>query len=280
MQMAFWTMLLASITSGTIGSFVVVKRIIFIAGSISHSILGGMGLCLWLQKTQGITWISPLDGAFFAGVVSALLIGWMHLRYRQREDAVIAATWSTGMAIGVIFIAMTPGNSVEMMDFLFGNILWSTKKDLLLLVSLNVLLLTTLFLNYRKFVAICFDEEQAYLQGIHVQKLYFLLLSLIAITIVLLVQVVGAILIISLLTIPATLASLFTKKLSTMMFLATIFCMGLSFLGLSTAYSLNWPPGASIALFSAVCYLVTLLSKQAKRKWTQPSSSISEDRAI
>lgn len=265
MQMALWTMLLASLTSGTVGSFVVIKRIIFIAGSISHSILAGMGFCLWLQKVQGVAWIAPIDGAFVAGIVSALLIGYIHLHYRQREDAVIASIWSTGMAIGVIFIAITPGNSVEMMDFLFGNILWATKRDLLFLALLNGGVLGLLFLNYRKFMAICFDEEQAYLQGLPVKRLYLLLLSLIAVTVVLLVQIVGAILIISLLTIPATLASLFTKKLSTMMTLATLFSMLLSFLGLAASYNLNWPPGASVALFSAVCYLLALLIKQ--RKW-------------
>src|SRR6476660_6723327 len=92
----------ASIVSGIVGSYVVVKRIVFISGSISHSVLSGIGFCLWLEKAKGIEWVSPLQGALIAGVLSALLIGWIHLNYRQREDSVIAALWSIGMAVGIL----------------------------------------------------------------------------------------------------------------------------------------------------------------------------------
>lgn len=260
--MALFASLLASFASGTMGAFVVVKRIVFIAGSISHSILAGTSFCLWLQKTQNIGWISPTHGAFAAAIGSALLLGWIHLKYRQREDAVIAAIWSTGMAIGIIFLSVTPGNSAQMMNFLFGNILWITKQDLLFLGALNCLIIFVVALNYRKFLALCFDEEQALLRGIPVKKLYMLLLSIIAITIVLLVQIIGTILVIALLTIPATFAGLFTRTLPSMMIGATILCALFSFGGLCTSYVLNWPAGATIALFSAVCYLLALFFKK------------------
>src|SRR5579872_4852130 len=139
--MALGAGLLASIASGTIGSYIVVKRIAFIAGSISHSILGGMGLCLWLQRTYDIAWLSPTIGAFGTAIGSALLIGSIHLRYRQREDAVIAAIWSTGMAIGVIFLSLTPGANVDLLSYLFGNILWISSTDLWMLGLLDLLLL-------------------------------------------------------------------------------------------------------------------------------------------
>jgi len=260
--MAFLASLLASLASGTIGSFVVVKRIVFIAGSISHSILAGLGLCLWLQRVQGISWADPIVGAFLSAVLSALLIGWIHLKHRQREDSVIAATWSTGMAIGVVFLALTPGNNAEILNYLFGNILWITQRDLLLLGILNGILLTLLALNYRKFVALCFDEEQALLQGIPVQRLYLLLLAMVATTIVFLVQVIGIVLVIALLAIPATLAGLFTHRLPSMMFLATCFCAALSAMGLSVSYTLDWPPGATISLFAAFAYLLGLVLKR------------------
>lgn len=266
-QMALFAALLASIASGTMGSFVVIKRIVFIAGSISHSILAGTGFCLWLQRTQGIHWIGPIEGAFLAAIGSALLLGWIHLNYRQREDAVIAAIWSTGMAVGIIFLSITPGNNVEMMNFLFGNILWITSKDLILLGGLDLLILLAIALNYRKFLALCFDEEQALLRGVPVKKLYMLLLSIIAITIVLLVQIIGTILVIALLTLPATFASLFTKNLPSMMLASILVCIAFSFGGLSVSYVLNWPPGATIALFSAFCYLFALLIKNKKRAW-------------
>lgn len=242
-QMALWASLLASVASGVIGSFVVVKRIAFIAGSIAHSILGGMGLALWLQRSYGIAWLDPIWGAFAGSIASALLIGWMHLNYRQREDAVIAAIWSTGMAVGVIFISLTPGTNVDLLNFLFGNILWINARDLLLLAALDILILGTVALFYRRFLALCFDEEQALLQGVAVQRLYLLLLCLVAVTIVLLLQIIGTILVIALLTIPATLAALFTHRLHLMMAIAAGLCALLSVLGLGASHALNWPPG-------------------------------------
>ncbi len=266
-QMALFGGLLASLASGTMGSFVVVKRIVFIAGGISHSILAGTSFCLWLQKTQNIAWIDPIHGAFAAAVGSALLLGWIHLNYRQREDAIIAAIWSTGMAIGVVFLSLTPGNNAEMMNFLFGNILWITKKDLLFLGILNAIIFLTISLNYRKFLAICFDEEQALLRGIAVKKLYMLLLCVIALTIVLLVQIIGTILVIALLTIPATLAALFTRNLPSMMILATLLSILFSVGGLVSSYFLNWPAGATIALLSAAGYRLALLLKKKGPRW-------------
>lgn len=275
LQMAFLASLLASLASGTIGSFVVVKRIVFIAGSISHSILAGLGLCLWLQRVQGISWADPIVGAFLSAIASALLIGWIHLNHRQREDSVIAATWSTGMAIGVVFLALTPGNNAEILDYLFGNILWITPHDLLLLGMLNGVLLTLLALNYRKFVALCLDEEQALLQGIPVKRLYILLLTMVAATIVFLVQVIGIVLVIALLAVPATLANLFTHRLPSMMLLATLLCAILSAGGLSASYALDWPPGATISLLTALAYLVGLALKRKIFRWFQtPSRSI------
>ncbi len=262
LQMALWAGLLVSVASGVIGSFVVVKRIAFIAGSISHSVLGGMGLCLFLQRTYNISWLDPILGAFAGAILSALLIGWIHLNYRQREDAVIAAIWSTGMAIGVIFLSLTPGTNVELLNFLFGNILWVNSKDLLMLAALDIAILATVALYYRRFLAICFDEEQALLQGVAVRRLYLLLLSLVAISIVLLIQIIGTVLVIALLTIPATMAGLFTRQLHVMMGTAVVFCALFCFFGLSTAYSLNWPPGATIALSAAAAYLLSLPLKK------------------
>ena len=267
-QTALLASLLASFASGIVGSFVVVKRIAFIAGSISHSVLGGMGLCLFLQRTFEISWLDPLLGAFAGAIASALLIGWIHLNYRQREDAVIAAIWSTGMAIGVIFLSLTPGTNVELMNYLFGNILWISTRDLILLGGLNILVLFIVAIYYRKFVALCFDEEQALLQGVAVKRLYLLLLCLVAISIVLLIEIIGTILVIALLTIPATIANLFTHRLHRMIGAAIALSALFSFLGLGAAYSLNWPPGATIALLAAIGYLLSL---PLKRKFYAPS---------
>lgn len=261
-QLALLAGLAASVTSGIIGSYVVVKRIVFISGSIAHSVLGGMGLFLWLRRTYGWELLTPMHGALIAALISALLIGWIHLKYRQREDTVIATLWATGMALGVIFVALTPGYNVELMNFLFGNILWVTQSDLTMLLALDGIVLAICLLFHSRFLALCFDEQQALLQGIKVQRLYLLLLCLVAISVVILIQVVGAILVIAMLTIPAAIASAYTHRLSTMMILAVLIGCALTFFGFQISYELNWPPGATISLLAGVTYGLNLFTRK------------------
>lgn len=252
----------ASFASGIIGSFVVVKRIVSISGSIAHSVLGGMGVCLWLRRVYGLDFLTPLQGALAAGLLSALLMGWIHLKYKEREDTVIAAIWATGMSIGVVFIALTPGYNVELLNFLFGNILWVSHSDIALLLSLDVLIAAVVAIFYRRFLAICFDEQQAALQKMPVHALYLLLLCLVAIAVVLLIQVVGAILVITMLAIPAAIAGGVTHTLSRMMVIATLLGALFTFLGMYFSYELNWPPGATISLVAAVFYSLSLFRKR------------------
>ncbi len=249
---------LASFASGIIGSYVIIKRIVFISGSIAHSVLGGMGFFLWLSRTYHIPWLSPLFGAFIASIFSSILIGWIHLRFRERKDAIIASVWSTGMAIGVIFIALTPGYTTELMNFLFGNILWTTPTDLYLLLILDLIILISVGIYYQQFLAISFDEEQARVNGLNVTYYYFFLLILIAISVVLLIQVIGIILVIALLSLPPMIASLFSKKLIHMMGLSVLLALSFNFFGILISYQLDWPMGATIALISAISYLLTL----------------------
>jgi zinc transport system permease protein len=269
LQMAFYASLLASIPSGLIGSYVVVKRIANMGGSISHSILAGMGLFLFLNRTFDLPWLLPLYGAFFSALIAAGLIGYVHLHHREREDAVISAVWSTGMAIGVIFVALTPGTNVELMNFLLGNILWVTPSDLLLLAILDLFLIGIVLYNYRAFLALCFDEEQAELQGINTRRLYILLLALVAISIVVLMQVIGSILVISLLAIPSMIASLFTQRLPTLMTLSSLTTISVSALGLATSYLFDWPPGATIGLLIAIAYFASLWARNKYLKLTR-----------
>lgn len=266
LQYALLAAILASIASGIVGSYVVVKRIAFISGSIAHSVLGGMGLFLWLQRTKGLTWAEPLWGALLAAILSALIIGWIHLNYRQREDAVIATIWSVGMAIGVLFIAETPGFNVELSSFLLGNILWVGKQDVLSLLVLDgAIVLVSLFLH-KKLLAICFDEEQAWLQGLSVKALYLLMLVLIALSTVILIQVVGIILAIAMLTLPATIASLFAGRLSRIILLAIAFNALFAITGTALSYEADWPAGASITLVAALSYLICLAIKKRRLK--------------
>lgn len=258
--------LAASISGGIVGSYVVTKRIVFISGSISHAVLGGMGLFLWLKRTYELHFLSPIYGALVSAIAAAFLLGWVHLKYKEREDSIIAAIWATGMSIGVIFITFTPGYNVELMNFLFGNILWVTKTDMISIVLLDILVVGCTLLFYRKFQTICFDEEQASLQGISVKKNYIFLLCLIAISVVILIQIVGAVLVISMLTMPAAIASTFSAKLASLMKAAV--CLGALFtcIGIYTSYQLNWPPGATITLVSSFFYGISLWASQLKKK--------------
>lgn len=259
LQLALVAGVAASVTSGIVGSYIVVKRILFLSGSIAHCVLGGMGLCLWLRRTMGLLWLTPLHGAFAAALASAFLIGWIHLKYREREDTVIAMLWSTGMALGVVFVALTPGYNVELMNFLFGNLLWVSWTEIYALVAVDLIVVLTVRVFYHRFLALCFDEEQAMLQGIPVQRLYFLLLALVALSVVLLVQVVGIILVIAMLTLPAAIASTHSHRLSSMMWLAVLLGGLFTLLGLIVAYECNWPAGASISLVAAAAYCLNLI---------------------
>lgn len=252
----------ASIVSGIIGTYVVVKRIVFISGSISHSVLAGIGFCLWLERVHGVGWVTPLQGAILTAVLSALVIGWIHLHYREREDSVIAAIWSIGMAVGVLFIHQTPGFNVELTNFLIGNILWVTPSDLYTLFALDLVVIVVVSCLHTRLLAICFDEDQAQLQGLPVHALYLLLLVLTALTTVLLIQVVGIILVLTMLTIPAAIANLFTVRLAHMMAVAVVLSAVFSFVGTGVAYELDWPIGATIALFAGLAYSAVLFLRR------------------
>ncbi len=256
----------SSLAGGIVGSYVVTKRIVFISGSISHAVLGGMGLALYLRRTFHLLWLEPIYGALAFAVLSAFLIGIIHLHYKEREDTVIASLWTSGMALGIIFLSLTPGYNVEVLNFLFGNILWTSQKDLLILLALDLLIFITVFFYHRKFLAICFDEKQAQLQGLRVKSLYFLLLSLVAITVVLLIQVVGVILVIAILTLPAALANVFSQKFTCIMAFASLLGVAFTFFGLLISFTLNWPPGSTISLVATAAYFLGLcLKKTIKR---------------
>lgn len=258
LQTALFVGLLASLSSGAMGCYVVIRKITSITGSISHSILGGIGLFLWLKFNKNMPHLDPIYGAFAAAIVSAFLIHWAHLRYKQKEGAIIATIWSSGMAIGVIFVSLIEGYKVDFSNFLFGNILLVNPNHIYILIGLDGLLIILIALFYKKFLLICLDEELAQLQKIHLHSLYFLLLSMIALSIVLLVQAMGIILVIALITIPATISAFFTKNLIKMMVLATLFCALFIESGTLIAYTLDWPPGATAAVVAGGAYLLML----------------------
>ncbi|MCH9618990.1 MAG: Manganese transport system membrane protein MntB [Chlamydiia bacterium] len=262
LKMALFAGLLASLGSGIMGSYTVVRRVVFISGSIAHAVLGGIGIAIYLHYYTLNPIFSPLTGAIFSAFFFGFLIGWMHLKYKQRVDSVIAAVWSIGMAIGVILISVTPGSNAELMNFLFGNLLWASHREIYLLGGLNIIIIISSLFLHKRFLAICFDETNAFLQKQPVVLLYFFLLSLICLTIVILIQVIGAILVISMLCLPAAIANIFTRSLSKMIYLAIGLSAIMSLLGTYFSYLFNWPIGATIALITTCFYFLSLPVKQ------------------
>jgi len=251
LQRALLAGLLASIACGITGTYVVVKRITFISGGIAHGVLGGMGIAYYFQ-------INPIIGAIAAALLSAIVIGLVSIRGHQNEDTIIGAIWAVGMAIGILFLSMTPGYKTDLMSYLFGNILMVTSTDIKIIILLDAFIILVVSLFYKQFLAVCFDEEFARIRGINVEFIYLLLLCIVATTVVMLIQVVGLILVIALLTLPAAIAGQIFQSLWRIMTCA--FLLGILFTtsGLVLSYNLDYPSGATIVLLSGLLYILSL----------------------
>ena len=266
LRYALLTGLLASVACGIIGSYVVTKRITYIAGGLAHSVLAGLGAARYCQVVYGWDWFNPLYGAIAAALISALIIGLVSLRSeKQREDTVIGAVWAVGMAIGILFVFKTPGYSEDLMSYLFGNILMVSSRDLWLIAGLDALIVVVGLFFYNQLLAVCFDEEFARLRGLHVEFYYLLLLCLTALTVVLLVTVVGIVMVIALLTLPVAVAGQFSKRLWQMMVLSAICTTLFTTLGLIFSYGPDLPAGATTIILAGAVYLMVIFGARVIR---------------
>ncbi|HIE30922.1 MAG TPA: metal ABC transporter permease [Methanosarcinales archaeon] len=244
--------LLAAIACGIVGVYVVVKRIVFISGGISHASFGGIGLGYFLG-------IEPVLCVIPFSIASALAIGEVSRRTRLSEDSAIGILWVMGMALGIMLIALTPGYAPDLLSYLFGNILMVSRSTLWVMLALDMVIVAVVYLLYKEFLAITFDEDFAMVIGIPAHKLYLVLLCLIALTVVMLIRVVGVIMVIALLTIPAALSRRFTGNLRKMMGLSIIFAALFSILGLYLSYIFDLPSGSTIVLVSGVVFFASSL---------------------
>jgi zinc transport system permease protein len=259
MQYALAAGLLASLACGVVGSFVVARRISYLAGAIAHSVLAGLGAARYLQVVKGWQWADPLLGALVAGVLAALVMGLVSLKAREREDTIIGAIWALGMALGVLFMAATPGYGTDLMAYLFGNILMVSPGDLWAMAALDVVVLAVGLGLYRQLSAVCFDEEFARLRGLNADLYFLLLLVLTAITVVLLAAVVGIIMVIALLTLPAAIAGRMASRLWKIMGLAVLISAVFTSAGLALSYGPDLPAGATIIVLAGAVYLLATL---------------------
>lgn len=251
---AFLAGTLSSILFGVLGSVVTVKRIAGLAGAISHAVLGGIGLALYLSAKNIVPGLSPIVGALVFAVIAAALIGAVSLKAKQREDTVINALWAIGMSIGIVFIAKTPGY-VDPMSYLFGNILLVSSSDLVLLGILDVVVIVFAWRYYPQIEASSFDEEFAKTRGVPTDAVFLVLLAVTAVAVVLLQTFVGIVMVIAMLTLPAGTAGYFSKNLAGMMVLATVFSFVFSFAGLAVSWQLDLPSGAIVVLVAGATFL-------------------------
>ncbi|MGM0431096.1 MAG: metal ABC transporter permease [Spirochaetota bacterium] len=242
--------LLSSPAFGIIGTYVVVNRITSIAGAISHAALAGIGAGLYFA-------FNPLIGAAAAAVVAGMLISLVHLKANERVDSIIGMIWAVGMSIGLLFIARSPGYQ-DPMSYLFGNILLIGRDDLYLLVLLDVLTATAGIVLFRYFQAVSFDAEFAQARGIRTDIFQVMMILLVSFTVVLMVTVVGIVMVIALLTIPAATAGMFTNRLQPMMATAAALVALFHVGGLSLSYTADLPTGATTIIIAGGVYAFVL----------------------
>lgn len=257
LQNALLAAVLSSIACGITGSFVVVKRISYVGGGIAHAVMGGLGIAYFLN-------FNPLYGALSFAIVAAGIISFVKLKLHNSEDTVISALWSIGMAIGIIFAYITPGYNVDLLSFLFGNILMVSTETIWFLIILDIFIIAIVFIFYRQLVYVCFDEEYATLRGINTELIYTLLLTLIALTVVILVQSVGLILVIALLTLPSAISALYSKSIFRMILISILLILTFTFIGFIFAFNYNLPSGATIILISGIGYFIALGIKKSR----------------
>lgn len=267
LQRALIAGVLASIGCGLMGTYVVVRRLGYLVGGIAHAALGGMGIAYFLGK-------APIAGAIVAAIIAALIIGWINLRWHEQEDTLISAVWAIGMAIGVLFISQTPGYNVDLMSYLFGNILLVPREELLLMTGLDALIVLLVWLFFKRFLAVSFDEEFARLRGVNTELYYLLLLCLVALTVVLLIQVVGLILVIALLTLPAAIAAQYFDSLKHIMLGAIALGATFTSAGIMFSFEPDLPPGATITLVTGICYVISVFVSKTFRNRAKSETAL------
>ncbi len=256
---AFIAALLSSVSCGILGSYIVSRRLVFISGGISHASFGGVGIAYYLG-------LPPVLGATLFSVLTSFGIHHLSRRHRLREDSLIGIFWSLGMAVGIIFIYLTPGYAANLSAYLFGDILTVSRTELWLLGALAAVVLLFFALLFKEIQLIAFDETYARSRGLPVDLLSVILLILVALTIVFNIRIVGIILVMSLLTLPQVTANLFCRRFAAMTALAVLIAVIDTVLGLTVSFLLDIPSGAAIIFCAAAVYGLCALTVWAAGK--------------
>lgn len=255
---------LASVACGLVGPYVITRRIVFLSGAIAHMTLGGIGAAIFLASRYPHTfgWLRPLHGAVVWALAAAVLIGLLYDRVAERMDTLIGALWAVGMTIGIVLIKLTPGYHSELMGYLFGNIVYFGWQEVWLMVALDVVIVAVVGVFYKRLLAICLDEQHARLQGVNTLAMNILLLGLVALTVICLIQVVGLILMIALLTLPAATAGHHVRRMVPLMGACIVLCMLLTTVPRVLVYGTAISAESAVVLAAGVVYLLSVLFKR------------------
>lgn len=245
---AFWACVLSGIACGSVGTYVVARRLVFLSGGITHASFGGLGIAFYAG-------VNPIGGALAFSVFSALGIEWATERGRIREDSAIGILWSVGMATGALFMSLRPGYAGDLAGYLFGSIVTVTRGDVWALSALTAFLTVGALLWLRPVMQVAFDRDFARSQGVPVRSISYIMAAVIATTIVLSIRVMGIVLLIALLTMPVAIAGTFTKSYRKLLPWAAVVAVAGNLAGLALSYRFEVSPGAAI-IFVLVSALI------------------------
>lgn len=248
--------LLASLICGIIGTLVVVNRIVFLSGGIAHAAYGGIGLSSFFKWPY-------LPGAIGFSLFSGMVMATVSFNMKHRADTVIGVMWAVGMAFGIILVDLTPGYNVDLMSYLFGSILSVPTTDLYIMAAVSLVMVILAAYYYHDLLAMSYDEEFAKIRGVPVKKLYFGMVGMLSVAVVLVIQVVGLILVIALLTIPPFMVERYSKSLLQMMVASSILGAVFTVCGLWLSYRYNLTSGASIIMVSGVVFMIAFIVEKA-----------------
>lgn len=252
LQNAFIAAVLSGIACGIVGTYIISRRMVFLSGGITHASFGGIGIAYYLG-------LNPIGGAMVFAVLSALGVEWASAKGRIREDSAIGIVWSVGMAIGLLFIYLTPGYAANLMTYLFGDVLTVSHSNIIALAVLAVVLIGVMLFFGRPIIYAAFDREFAKSQGVRADAILTLMTVLTSVAIVLSIRIVGIVLLISLLTIPPVIASSFTKSYMRIVTLSSLFAVIGNVVGLYVAYKIDLPVGVSTIILLAIALFVVKL---------------------
>jgi zinc transport system permease protein len=273
MRNALFAGMLTSIICGIIGTLIVVNRLVFLSGGIAHSAYGGIGLAFYFK-------LPYMVGAVGFSFLAAMLMAGVSIKSKQRADTVIGVIWAMGMALGVLLLDITPGYNVDLMSYLFGSILSVPVSDLITMAVVGGTILLIVFYFFQDLLVMSYDEEFALVRGVPVKRLYYMLIGIVAITVVMVVQVVGLILVIALLTIPPYIAEKYTKTLFQMMLLSCALGMLFTTGGLWASYRLDLTSGAAIIFLAGIAFFASLVIDHLLQLWRKRMMSLAHQEEL